>query len=92
MSGKQNGLSQFRDETAREERREERKAKREKREAERDKRRKERLAAQPVGMGGQKDEGGNGTSRKSRQKAKKRSPGSRFFRNDNHGMAVRHKK
>jgi len=88
------GLSKFRNETPRDrdQRLEMERRNREKREAARKKRRKERLKAQPAkGDGGQQDKGGKGTSRKARQKAKKRHPGSEFYRSSNHGVAVKQK-
>lgn len=56
--------------------------------AEREKKQKD---ARPKNQGGQQDEGGNGTSRKARQKAKKRHPGSQFYRSSNYGVAVKQK-
>lgn len=74
------GLSQFLPPEERKRRADDKRAKRAEREAKRESLRKERLEARPAkGGGGQKDEGGNGTSRKAQQKAKKRHAGSRYY-------------
>lgn len=89
------GLSKGRKETnaEREKRLEADRLGRAKREAEREKLREERNAARPKGnTGGQQDKGGNGTSRKARQAAKRRHQGSDFFHGSGKGTAVKQKK